>query len=502
MTYKKTKLSYFLWFIYTCVTGVMLADYTMLLWKKQINSAIHMYMIGFVFLFFALVAGLFFLLKKVFAKALENNGIHEHTALMWEIFAVLGAFAIGILYRLYLCMQNGAGAIVETDFYQMAIVREGRCVEPLVHGASYLYVQFLSIVFSFLGNKVMAAVWVQILVQMLTILLSYFVIKKMLGRISACVVMLMLAISVVYAGQILALTPETLFFMLYIIGLFITGSYVKAYCLDKLSDFGKVFGAVFTGIIIGTLTYLDAVSLTLFIILAGLITGVHITRRKAVSVLSFLVSAATCVLTVAGAFLLDSYASGDSIEVICNAWVKLYTGQPWLDTVVYNNYSMTEYIVQVILAALLILSFWNHREVQNSTPWMCLMLILAPMPLSGVSVLKYQVFYVFIWSVLAGLGLQQSLGLEWSDNRDENVESEELVTAGTGNRIENVVEETPTEHIAENHDVKDDEKPRFIENPLPLPKKHEKKELDYQYYVPEHKMKYDIEVAENDDFEI
>ena len=87
MTYKKTWLSYILWAIYTCITGVMLADYTILLWKKQINLTTRIYMIGFVFLFFAMVAGLFFLLKKVGAETLCKNRISGHTKLMWEILS-------------------------------------------------------------------------------------------------------------------------------------------------------------------------------------------------------------------------------------------------------------------------------------------------------------------------------------------------------------------------------------------------------------------------------
>ena len=44
--------------------------------------------------------------------------------------------------------------------------------------------------------------------------------------------------------------------------------------------------------------------------------------------------------------------------------------------------------------------------------------------------------------------------------------------------------------------------PRYIENPLPLPKKHVAKEMDYQYTVEEKDMKYDVEVSEDDDFDI
>ena len=43
---------------------------------------------------------------------------------------------------------------------------------------------------------------------------------------------------------------------------------------------------------------------------------------------------------------------------------------------------------------------------------------------------------------------------------------------------------------------------QYIENPLPLPKKHVKKTMDYKFEPEEHLMKYDIEVSETDDFDV
>lgn len=522
MTYKKTWLSYILWAIYTCITGVMLADYTMLLWKKQINLTTRMYMIGFVFLFFAMVAGLFFLLKKVGAETLCKNKINEHTKLMWEIFAVLCIFFTAVLYRFYLVIQIGTDTAIDTHFYDMAIVRDGVVMEPVAHGASHIYVIFLSFVFSFLGNKIMAAVWMQFFIEILTILLSFFVIRKLLGRIPACIVMLILTLSSVYNSRMLTVTPELLFFLLYIIGLYIAGSYVKAYCSNRLSKPMMIAGALFSGIIIGGLVYLDAISLTLFIIMAGLITGVDSKpdRKKITPYLLFLLTVTGAFLALSGAFMLDSYASGDKIGNVLNAWLDLYRIHLQKNTIIYQNkYSLTECLVQVVLAALLILSFWSRRKVQNSTPWMCLMFLLAPMPLSSVGVLDYQVYYVFVWSVLAGLGLQQSLMAgdkveqyarmeaekELEDIKDmENIKnSDDLgavmkINVGTiepasKHKFEPEPEQTPNPESAP--------KPRFIENPLPLPKKHEKREMDYQYDVAEDKMKFDVEINENDDFD-
>lgn len=496
MTYKKTWLSYILWAIYTCITGVMLADYTMLLWKKQINLTTRTYMIGFVFLFFVMVAGLFFLLKKVGAETLCKNKINEHTKLMWEIFTVLCIFFTAVLYRFYLVIQIGADTVIDTRFYDMAIVRDGVVMEPVTHGVSHIYVIFLSFVFSFLGNKIMAAVWMQFFIEILTILFSFFVIRKLLGRIPACIVMLILTLSVVYNSRILTVTPEVLFFLLYLIGLYIAGSYVKSYCSNRLSKPMMIAGALFSGIIIGGLVYLDAISLTLFIIMAGLITGVDTKpdRKKITPYLLFLLTVTGTFFALSGAFILDSYASGDKIEAVLNAWLDLYRTNLQQNAIIYQEkYSLTECLVQVVLAALLILSFWSRRKVQNSTPWMCLMFLLAPMPLSSVGVLNYQVYYVFIWSVLAGLGLQQSLVA--ADNGEQPVE-----TVSTP-KPEPVSEPEPAPKLEPVSEPGPAPKPRFIENPLPLPKKHEKREMDYQYDVAEDKMKFDVEIDDNDDFD-
>ena len=42
----------------------------------------------------------------------------------------------------------------------------------------------------------------------------------------------------------------------------------------------------------------------------------------------------------------------------------------------------------------------------------------------------------------------------------------------------------------------------FIPNPLPVPKRHEKRELGYDRDVPSSKMHYDVVVNQNDDFDI
>lgn len=42
----------------------------------------------------------------------------------------------------------------------------------------------------------------------------------------------------------------------------------------------------------------------------------------------------------------------------------------------------------------------------------------------------------------------------------------------------------------------------FIPNPLPVPKRHSRREMSYDYTISADKMHYDVEVPPNDDFDI
>ena len=47
-----------------------------------------------------------------------------------------------------------------------------------------------------------------------------------------------------------------------------------------------------------------------------------------------------------------------------------------------------------------------------------------------------------------------------------------------------------------------EKKTRFIENPLPLPKRHARKAMDYAIVPKENEMKYDVSVSDSDDYDI
>ncbi|MDE5596260.1 MAG: hypothetical protein K2J04_00325 [Lachnospiraceae bacterium] len=507
MTCKKTWISYVLWALYTCAAGVILADYAILFWQKYVIALIDYGTIIFVFLVFAVVAGCYFLIRKALSKyhrqdsAKRDGRINSKTACFTEVFIALGAFFAGLLYRICLYLQSTSDMIVMTQYYHAATLKAGAGVEPIVHGASYLYTLCLSFVLSFLGNKADAAVYLQIFLQMLTILLAFFAVRKIAGSIPACTAMLMLAFSSVYAGQIFILTPESFFFLLYLAGLFIIGSYMKMYCRGNFSAAAGIAGAFLSGITIGILCYLDAISLTLLLLLPAVFTGIQ--KREKNEFFSAKISASFLILILASgglifmsALTIDAFYSHREIGRTAETWFLLYGNHIKADYIFYQtNQSIIECSILVVSAALLIMAFWNRRREQNASFWILLMFLLSPTPLTAVGVLPYQIFSIFIWSVLAGIGLQQSF--VWEDGKVAKT----AVNKQTMDEDKNTVEMNEPAPEAEAEASAPVSAPRFIENPLPLPKKHEKREMGYQYEIEEDKMNFDVEIKENDDFD-
>lgn len=507
MTCKKTWISYILWAFYTCAAGVILADYAILFWQKYVNAIIGYGTIIFVFLVFAGVTGSYFLIRKGISgyhrqnSVGKDNEIRSRMADFWEALFTFSVFLAGLLYRIYLYMQSAPDMIMITQYYHDATVKAGAGVEPATHGASYLYTLCLSFVLSFLGNKAGAAVCLQIFIQMLTVLLAFFAVRKIAGRIPACAAMLMLAVSSVYAGQIFILTPESFFFLLYLVGLFIIGSYMNMYCRGNFSVTAGIAGAILSGIVIGILCYLDAIALTLLFLLPALFTGIQkqvknkfLYVRISVSFLTVILSSGA--LSFMGALAAYAFYSHGEIGQAAETWFLLYRNHIKADYIFYQtNRSIIECLILVVPAAFLIMAFWNRRREQNASFWICLMFLLAPTPLTATGVLPYQIFSIFIWSVLAGIGLQQSF--VWKEKKVAKTEVN-IQTMDEDKSVEEIKEPAPETTAEAASPVS---APRFIENPLPLPKKHEKREMDYQYEVPEDKMNFDVEIKENDDFD-
>lgn len=471
----------------------------------------------------------------------------------------------GAEYDIYMA-ENGLlsyyGRTQGMQYYDMAVVTAESSVSSFaVLGLRELYVLCLSIALSFLGNKIASAIIMQVFLQIIGMILVYAVTRKIAGRIPACTALLYLACSPCCIGMIACIDPEWLFFDLYMLGMLFAVGFVKSYCANGLRRPVAVIGAAVLGAAIGLLAYLHPVALTILIVMAAVVIG----RKQRQEDKPLYYSAGVSAVIIAVTFLASIaswlgvtaavyYEKGtDAFKIIEQCIRQLSFLQYDIVPSAEYPYHLDIYLigVSVVFAAFLIFEFLREGKEQNYTLWLLICILAAPTPLSALGQTGGEYFFgilsLYVWAVLAGLGLQNcifggrakvmqavieeinsSAEIEKPEQSDElkiTEESEEPNGSGLLDKPEEPEQideakdkkmevETIEDEIIEG-EIKEDEiiedkieesestgKPRYFENPLPLPKKHVKREMDYQYPVDEKDMKYDIEVSENDDFDI
>ena len=117
----------------------------------------------------------------------------------------------------------------------------------------------------------------------------------------------------------------------------------------------------------------------------------------------------------------------------------------------------------------------------------------------GIPYIDYQILGTLYWSVLAAAGA--AVVLEMGRLM---MPAEEWKIPTEPEKLEEMKKERLSGINMEDRDIEEPEKKKIvlIENPLPLPKKHVKKTMDYRFEPEPELMKFDIEIKENDDFDL
>lgn len=136
--------------------------------------------------------------------------------------------------------------------------------------------------------------------------------------------------------------------------------------------------------------------------------------------------------------------------------------------------------------------FIRGRREQDFSLWLLPCIFVTPVFMFDFSIVGFGGVALFLWSVMAALGLKNAVFGGQVEVLQEKIE--EINAAAEPIPVAASVPAKPAAAAPA-------EKPRFIENPLPLPKKHVKREMDYDFEVAEADMHYQLEVAAGDDFD-
>lgn len=548
MKMKKIWLSYPLWLAFTAAAGIMLAVYLSaignLLWETDKYTTPVL-----ICLVFAAVVGIWFLGYKM-AGTLQGRFLQEeHSRKMTECFLVMSLFAAASLYRIYLLKFWDMPQ--DLSYYHMALIKNSGGVPEIAHGASYVYMLVLSALLSLIGNKEIAGLFLQIVFQMFSLIFLYFGVKLLTGRVEALCVMAVMSFLPAYGGQIYCITPDTFCFFL-----FTTGIWGAGLCSRTIGKQKKTADTAFfvMGLYIGLLGFLDGAGLLLLFFAGCLVLkdGMQGKDGYRGGCRKFLLLFLGTIAAMSGLMALDAGLSGSTLKSIWNTWFAMFTGNGGLVFPSVPGKDLAAGLILCFCAALGAVGFWFHGK-QKQDAWIFFLLAVTIMDMASVGPLGYDIFIAFGWSILAGIGIT-SMGTYGEEERlkNENLQSQVCVCAASANlrcpksslkmkekmmKHENfqpqagahkprLFKRTKRAHmngkarladmpelILEDMDdvaeIEGREEPeegktkvKLIENPLPLPKKHVRREMDFDRIVEWDKMKFDIAVDDADDFDI
>lgn len=436
MSWKKSVFSNLMWATYTLITGLAIVELSAVAMSYFRGPAYMGPVLALMIV--ALVAACVFLLHRLSfdRKNTAQGGVSR--LLVGEAIFVVLFLILGLVLR----MDGVAGVREAGGYYEAAMVAEGQSVPEFVHGAVYLYLQLLHTVFLLLGNKLAAGIWLQVILQLLTILILYFGVRKLAGVLPAIVMLLFYTCSEPVIQRALTLSPEQLYLLLFAIGLNMLAS-----CSGDVMSPVLFF---LVGIWIGLISYLDISGFLLLFLCIAIVLAVweqKITVKARIA--AFILCVGGMLAGFLGAIWADAYISGKSFEGVMNVWWALYRpGDYGFSTVMLSDGLFWEGPLLIIMC-FGVFSYWYSRERERISMWMFIVCITVAAQYFGMLTeeLPSNMYLLLGMTVLAGAGVRACFSFQ--ANVEVPVKAEAVsagILEGTEGQQEELSEEQDSGH--------------------------------------------------------
>ena len=482
MAFEKRMFSYIVWGLHGILACIGFA--VILLKTLDATPLTNPYgQIGIVCLSFVLTACVFLLVRRI-ANRCGGKGNSVRKAVAEAVVAVL-LLAAGVTLRV-LFLDKG---MEEAAYFDMAQVN-GEAIPPLSYGAQYLYVCMLRALFYVVGNHFAAGVFLQITLQTVGALVFYLAVRRFSGASAGIVALAVLMFMPSASREALVYSPRMLYFLLFSIVLLMVGRMTARQKKDKFAWYGWLH-TVLCGAAIAVVTYLDGAGVLLFIPVFGIVLAKE--RKRLLCQWGVVLAGFLAVLVLL--FFADASLSGADFVSVCRVWAASYVPQsPVLSDLVFLRENTVMELVLLSVAAFVILlglpGFFCSRREECQTPFMMLeigLVLLCVCRTDHVQA-RYEYLMLAVFAAMTGAAVRAVSAHEKTGEDAEEDSVSQLPAAVAA--------------LSEAVDPPEDGKVKLIDNPLPLPKRHVKKTMGYQREVPPEEMHYDIEVEENDDFDL
>ena len=361
---------------------------------------------------------------------LENMSGNKKTGKKWLEAVILGAALVLLtIWGVWQGSFYDYKIVVGGNVYPEAFVKAGGTYVISYLNQESIYLAFLSVVFSFLGNKEEVVSILNLILQLGGVLFFYLGARKILGSYITVVVTIVAA---VVAGCFYSVMADTSMHILW----FLT-AFMFWICNQIFTEVtAKTLKWIILGILLGISAFVDFAGIFLIILYGSFMVTER--ENKCKSFLWFLIS---CIISFCILFCLWNNYQWNM--TIFNRWIldRCSYFVTWED--VYRYSSLGSLMILFLISDFVVFSRKDDKEVKEIISDSCL------------------------------------------ETREEVTTKE---TSIQDTNKEDSAEETGKEEI-----VTEISKPiKFIENPLPLPKKHVKKEMNYAFEPTPDLMHYDF----------
>ena len=505
MILKKNAFSYVIWLIILCFTGAVFSFFGMisanLLHVNRIVAAI-----GFVIGFFGVLFLIYVMTGIIgsFEAPFTPSEFMKKMAPILEWVIVILGIAGAVAFRIYMIPTAGE----EAAYFEVSKVtgQKGILVQS-VQGSVYFYCMLLHGLFLIVGNHWIAGIWLQIVLQMIGMILTYLAMKRLTGVRTALIVLAVLLFtpSSVEAG--ITYSPQILYFCVFSFVLFLMADYMRRSAFEEESTVMMWIYTIVVGLAVGICSYVDVTGwLLILLVLCIPMIKREVDAEKVWLIRSALVVAGA-IVSFCGMLFLDGALSGTGFGRVFNAWLIIY-GSASREVALLTEQSNIDLFVIIGFICLGVFSFWRRRDEERFTPFVLLVIGISVLCFCGITTKNMNGSYLLfvLFTMLAAVSLTELFytppvvilerGFESNPLEIIDLEKQEITKEGVV--VSQQVENTDTQRDNTNMQ----QKPRFLENPLPGPKKHVKKNMDYAFVPDNSKMYYDVRVSDLDDYDL
>ncbi len=410
MKLTKTWLSYIVWGFFSIIffTNIGIAAIEIYI-KNEMNDFLMpmLIMYGGTILGILLLIGLYKLYEKfILPKITEGETAVLQGALEWLALALVIFVAIAVRA---MAIIAATGQLEGTTEYFDYAISYGNSGSFNVHNnGSYLYSGILGFILGFLGHIPAAAMAVQAGIQVITILATYFMMKKSLGRLPAWIAVVLLSFLPGSFLMVRTCTPDALFTMFFSLYLLALVYLCEANREQKIRIGAHILFYVLIGVFAAFLAYLDMAGLIALVI--GIVAIVQsknaeawLKIQKPILQVPMFVGAFVFALVL----LLWFIPAGDLVvgpdAVI--AYVTSFIPGGGLNIMIMSPHKgQWDCIALFIFAGLWFVGFLRNKQ-DKAFPYAILIVFLTIMSFLGIGAYEYTWYASYLWIMLATIGI-------------------------------------------------------------------------------------------------